>query len=86
MIKWTSGAGGDWFILDTARDTYNFAQNVLIPNSSAQEQTGANGNTLLILSNGFKLNNVTSNAWNGSGQSYIYAAFAENPFQYARAR
>jgi hypothetical protein len=85
-IKWTSGSGGDWFVFDSARDTYNYAQNVLYPNLSTQEQTSANGNTILLLSNGFKLNNVTYNGWNGSGQTYIYCAWAESPFQYARAR
>ena len=86
MFKFSSGSGGDWFVFDSARNTYNYVQNVLYPNASTQEQTSADGNTILLLSNGFKLNNVTYYGWNGNGSTYIYAAFAENPFQYARAR
>jgi len=50
MIK-GSVAGNNWVILDTARDTYNVAQNLLYPNLSSAEATGA---ALDILSNGFK--------------------------------
>jgi hypothetical protein len=38
-----------------------------------------------ILSNGFKMRDGTAFD-NGSGNVYIYAAFAENPFKYALAR
>ena len=38
-----------------------------------------------ILSNGFKIKNGNAST-NGSGYNYIYAAFAEMPFKYARAR
>ena len=37
------------------------------------------GTTLDLLSNGFKLR-VTDDDKNGSGDPYIYMAFAENPF------
>tara|TARA_Y100001937_G_scaffold125568_1_gene192670 strand:+ start:2510 stop:2680 length:171 start_codon:yes stop_codon:yes gene_type:complete len=40
-----------------------------------------NGDTMLFLSNGFKLNNVDYAYWNASGGTYIWVAFAENPFQ-----
>jgi hypothetical protein len=40
-----------------------------------------------ILSNGFKLRATGSvSSFNGSGATYIYAAFAESPFNYSRAR
>jgi hypothetical protein len=38
-----------------------------------------------MLSNGFKIRTIGSGK-NLSGQTYIYAAFAETPFNYARAR
>jgi len=38
-----------------------------------------------LLSNGFKLRTTSSN-YNGSGNTYIYMAFAENPFRNALAR
>jgi hypothetical protein len=38
-----------------------------------------------LLSNGFKLRTTTTGS-NASGGTYIYAAFAENPFKNALAR
>jgi hypothetical protein len=71
-----------WIVIDTARDSYNLSVNNLFPNLSIAEQASA---SLDILSNGFKLKS-TSTGGNTSGGTYIYAAFAESPFQYARAR
>jgi hypothetical protein len=83
LFKESSASGNDWYIFDSVRSTYNVATNRLFPNSSAAEAT--NFNTLDILSNGWKLRDSNS-AWNGSGSTYIYAAFAENPFKYSLAR
>ena len=71
-----------WEIIDAARDTYNVATKELLANSSAAESTIGG---IDLLSNGFKIRNAGS-GFNSSSQTYIYAAFAENPFQYARAR
>ena len=68
---------------DTSRDTYNVVGNELIANASDAETTG--NASLDILSNGFKLR-TTGVGRNGSGNTFIYAAFAENPFQNALAR
>jgi hypothetical protein len=83
MIKRTDSTN-DWFIIDTSRNTYNVAGTALYPNSSSSETT--NGfYDLDIVSNGFKAR--TSNAvTNASSGTYIYAAFAESPFQFANAR
>ena len=72
----------NWIIHDTARDQYNVTTKELIPNS-----TSAEGSTTPfdILSNGFKLRD-SGGSINASGGTYIYAAFAENPFKTARAR
>jgi hypothetical protein len=83
LFKQSSSAGNDWYIFDSVRSTYNVATNRLFPNSTGAEQT--NFNTLDILSNGWKFRDSNS-AWNGSGETYIYMAFAENPFKYANAR
>jgi hypothetical protein len=83
LFKQSSSAGNDWYIFDSVRSTYNVATNRLFPNSSAAEAT--NFNTLDILSNGWKFRDSNS-AWNGSGSTYIYMAFAENPFKNALAR
>lgn len=77
MIKniTTSGFGG-WVILDTSRNPSNVTNKGLAAESSGAEFTVAYGD---VLSNGFKIR-IVDNGVNASGQSYIYAAFAENPF------
>ena len=81
MIKNTT-AVADWVILDTSRNLYNPVERNLYPNGNFVE--GA-GNLIDYLSNGFKCR-FTYSTSNNSGQTYVYAAFAESPFQYARAR
>jgi len=83
LVKSSSGAF-DWHITDTSRSTYNQADTVLFPNSSAAETNGG-GYYYDLLSNGFKCRNLGS-ATNGSGATYIYAAFAENPLKFSNAR
>jgi len=84
MLKVASGQTGDWLILDTTRDTYNVASNLLYANSTAA-QDSPGGYTVDIVSNGFKLRN-SSFGFNNTSGTYIYAAFAEAPFKYAGAR
>lgn len=84
MIKKTDAASPNgWEIWDTARDTYNQAYKRLWANLSDAENTTTPEAD--ILSNGFKVRTV-SNDVNTSGGTYIYAAFAENPFKYSLAR
>jgi hypothetical protein len=78
-----SSAAGNWFIRDTARDVYNASTTSLYPNLSDAENAAAAA--VDILSNGFKLRNSTSGV-NGSGETLIYAAFAESPFRNSLAR
>jgi hypothetical protein len=83
LVKCSNGAF-DWHITDTSRSTYNQADTVLFPNSSAAETNGG-GYYYDILSNGFKCRNLGA-ATNGNGYTYIYMAFAENPFKNSLAR
>lgn len=93
MVKSSSIGGSpgyDWIIHDTSRSTYNLSATQLIANGSVAENQDSSGASTAgfgwdILSNGFKIRTSTAGR-NQSGQTYIYAAFAENPFQYARAR
>ena len=72
-----------WSIVDTSRSLFNKEDASLFPNLSNAEGTG---NTVSdILSNGFKLRNTWAGS-NTSAQTYIYMAFAENPFKNANAR
>jgi hypothetical protein len=82
MIKSSSGAF-NWFIEDSSRNTTNVTGLDLSPNLSDAEAN--NSPTFDFLSNGFKLRN-TYTSQNGSGSTYIYAAFAENPLKYSNAR
>jgi hypothetical protein len=86
----TGGSNFDWFIYDAARDAFNASYRILTANSSGAE-TVATGGTYTdmyidILSSGFKVwTNYQSH--NSNGSTYIYCAFAENPFALnARAR
>jgi hypothetical protein len=83
LVKQSSASGENWRIIDATRSPYNVAQDRLLANSSAAE--GAQPNEVDFLSNGFKFRSADG-AYNGSGATYIYCAFAESPFQYARAR
>ena len=76
--KRTQDAGYDWDIYDTARDTHNVAFKELLANANGAESDGTTL-SLDILSNGFKLRTNNNNG-NASGKTYIYMAFAENPF------
>ena len=74
---------GDWLIYDTARNTFNLSLVYIQTNNSDAEGSESNG--IDILSNGFKNRNTFTNL-NSSGNTYIYAAFAEAPFKFANAR
>jgi hypothetical protein len=82
MVKMSSSTG-DWYIFDTARDSFNATKLGLLPNSSQADGTYTGWGD--VTSNGFKIRR-TDAAWNTSGGTYIFAAFAESPFKYARAR
>lgn len=83
FIKRTD-AIANWRIHDTSRDTYNVASKTLYPNLSNAE-TSAASEYWDILSNGIKLRTSDAES-NASGGTYIYMAFAENPFKYSLAR
>ena len=87
MIKRSSSASVTygWQMYDTSRQPANTASSDpnLWADTSAAEGTG--NYTFDLLSNGFKLRSSGVNE-NASGDTYIYAAFAENPFKYANAR
>jgi hypothetical protein len=79
LVK-SSTAVNDWWLYDSTRDPYNAMNNLLRPNLANAEVTQGYPD---FLSNGWKIRNTGQN---DSGQTYIYAAFAETPFKYALAR
>jgi hypothetical protein len=76
-----SGGTNNWWIFDSARDTYNVAGKILRPNLSDAELDSPP--RVDLLSNGFKIRSVNLP---NDATTYIYAAFAESPFKYALAR
>jgi hypothetical protein len=82
IIKRTDTTG-DWYTFDTSRDPYNATAQGLSPNSAAVEASYTGWGDLL--SNGFKIRR-TDGAWNASGGTYIYMAFAETPTKFSLAR
>jgi hypothetical protein len=83
MLKRYSNSGAPWSMIDTSRSPYNAAVLELDANATTAEYAAGNG--MDILSNGIKLR--ASDYFNsGSGDTFIYAAFAENPFKYSNAR
>ena len=85
MVKRTSSSGTEWVLFDDKRDTYNEVIRYLFPSSSVAESTATAYYGLDFVSNGFKWRKVHTPT-NSSGATYIYAAFAENPFKNALAR
>jgi len=82
----TGGAYYDWVMYDTSRMTYNVCTFPLAANLSSAESSFTPNYEIDILSNGFKARNAGGNSTNINGATYIYACFAENPFQISRAR
>ena len=80
MVKRTDSTS-DWYIWDTSRDTYNVEAATLLADTAGAETSAT---SIDDLSNGFKCRSAT--VVNASSGTYIYAAFAENPFNYSNAR
>jgi hypothetical protein len=83
MVHCSSAGISDWPIYDTSRPTYNQSRQVLYADLSNAEASA--GLAIDLLSNGFKWREAGGQG-NDSGQTYIFAAFAENPFKISLAR
>ena len=76
MIK-ERNAVEEWFILDSKRNTFNAVDKTLYASGNYAEGTGAQ--YMDFLSNGIKIRNNHTGT-NTNGNTYLYMAFAENPF------
>jgi hypothetical protein len=78
-------AAENWWLLDNKRNPYNQVDTALRPNDPAFDAVSPTKYAQDFLSNGIKLKTLDPdvNIINGT---YIYMAFAENPFKYANAR
>jgi hypothetical protein len=81
MCKRSDGVS-NWNMADNKRPTYNPEDEILLANSSLAALTSY---PVDFLSNGFKIR-TTEGGYNTSSGTYIFMAFAENPFKNALAR
>ena len=85
MVKRTNSSGTSWNIFDTTRSPYNVTDDVLFADLSNAEVVNESTAAFDVLSNGFKLRTTGTSA-NGSGDTYIYMAFASAPFKFSLGR
>ena len=85
MIKRSDSGTHHWRIWDSARSVDNVVEDYLSASSSGQEYGAGVGKSLDFLASGFKIR-TTDTDMNASGGTYIYLAFADKPFNLARAR
>ena len=85
IIKRSDAGAENWQGQDTARNPNNVIDDVMFMDTYHVEQLNNTGFYVDLLSNGFKIRTLHDGK-NASGGTYIYAAFAEMPFKYARAR
>ena len=76
IVKRAVGGTGSWGITDGTRDPFNPVDNYLSANNGNAESDFDHAD---FLSNGIKFR-TNNDGWNQSGNTYIYMAFAENPF------
>jgi hypothetical protein len=90
LIKNASATSNAWLMYDNTRNQFNITDKKLGANVTVEEnntaELGGNGIGVDFLSNGFKSRDQTGSNQNINGNTYVYAAFAENPFKYANAR
>ena len=77
IVKNTTDNSTNWCLYDNKRDTSNPNSIIVLPNGSDADINASAINTD-FLSNGFKLRN-TDNDRNGSGDTFVYMAFASAP-------
>jgi hypothetical protein len=83
LIKRTDSTG-DWYVWDSARGIVAGNDPYLALNSIAAEVT--TNDSVDTDNTGFIVNQVAASNINVNGGTYIFAAFAENPFKYSLAR
>jgi hypothetical protein len=83
ILKPSSFADG-WRIMDSTRSPSNVMDKQLFPHSSSAEATSSSYYADFV-SNGFKLRS-SHGGFNQSGETFIFLAFAENPFKHTNAR
>jgi len=81
----SNATGYSWYIADNARSSTNPVGATLASNTTASEDTGWGTGIMDFTSNGFKIRRSVTET-NNSGDTFIFAAFAESPFQTANSK
>ena len=87
MIKRSSASGG-WTVFDDTRNTSNSTDLYLGWDGSFEQKDGSTLSPAINIdftSNGFKVRS-TENVVNSSGGTFLYFAFARQPFKFSNAR
>ena len=87
MLKRSNDSGG-WQMLDNKRNTFNAVDRYLSANGNHVEIDGSTLSPSInvdFLSQGFKIRS-TEAVYNSSGGTFLYLAFAEQPFKFSNAR
>ncbi len=74
--KRSDSAGNNWNLVDNKRSPFNIVDDLLYPDSTSAEYDTDHCD---FLSNGIKMRDDAA-SFNADGGTYIYMAFAENPF------
>ena len=88
LVKCFSTSGDDWQLWDDTRKDFNVTNLAFPVNVGSQEDTSDGGTattgnySIDICANGFKHKSLTTSV-NGSGRTYLFAAFARCPWKYA---
>tara|TARA_R100001440_G_scaffold57689_1_gene77551 strand:- start:1191 stop:2252 length:1062 start_codon:yes stop_codon:yes gene_type:complete len=77
IVKQSSSSGESWILTDNKRSSFNEVNRRLFANNTQGENTSSR--PIDYLSNGFKNRNSDAQM-NSDGATYIFMAFAENPF------
>ena len=79
LICKRTNTADNWKIVDNKRSPFNVVNYTLSADNSSAENAPEGGIYIDFLSNGFSFRSMSNVAFNGSGDSYIYMCFAENP-------
>jgi hypothetical protein len=85
MIKLAVGSTQHWYTFENAREPFNDDVYDALKPSTEELPYSANNREVDLVSNGFKIRD-TDGAVNLNGGTYVYMAFAENPFKHTTAR
>ena len=78
-VMWKATDAEGWYIYDTTRNAYNGQGYLLRPDVTNTDYDYGLSEGIIALSNGFKV--YGNSGWhNTASQTYLYFAFAENPF------